>query len=150
PSQPTSFHHQPEAQHPKSSAIHKLGQPITPSKGQKRKSPGIRRRSMKPTHRVRLQPPFTATPMPRGGYYAGCAALRCSTIRMKSRAVGSEASTAIGHKQTSAHVRAMSALPRKRTSGLSGDVSALGQTPTWEDCGLLGRSLADSVIQKFY
>jgi len=27
----TSFHHQPEAQHPKSSAIHKLGRPITPS-----------------------------------------------------------------------------------------------------------------------
>jgi hypothetical protein len=25
------FHHQPEAQHPKSSAIHKLGRPITPS-----------------------------------------------------------------------------------------------------------------------
>jgi putative tryptophan/tyrosine transport system substrate-binding protein len=31
PSQRTSFHHQPEAQHPKSSAIHKLGRPITPS-----------------------------------------------------------------------------------------------------------------------
>ena len=29
----TSFHHQPEAQHPKSSAIHKLGRPITPSVG---------------------------------------------------------------------------------------------------------------------
>src|SRR5215467_6321813 len=29
----TSFHHQPEAQHPKSSAIHKLGRPITPSLG---------------------------------------------------------------------------------------------------------------------
>jgi hypothetical protein len=29
----TSFHHQPEAQHPKSSAIHKLGRPITPSFG---------------------------------------------------------------------------------------------------------------------
>src|SRR5215470_8259653 len=27
----TSFHHQPEAQHLKSSAIHKLGRPITPS-----------------------------------------------------------------------------------------------------------------------
>src|SRR6478672_11366088 len=27
----TSFHHQPEAQHPKSSAIHKLGRPIIPS-----------------------------------------------------------------------------------------------------------------------
>jgi hypothetical protein len=27
----TSFHHQPEAQHPKSSAVHKLGRPITPS-----------------------------------------------------------------------------------------------------------------------
>jgi hypothetical protein len=27
----TSFQHQPEAQHPKSSAIHKLGRPITPS-----------------------------------------------------------------------------------------------------------------------
>ena len=27
----TSFHHQPEAQHPKSSTIHKLGRPITPS-----------------------------------------------------------------------------------------------------------------------
>src|ERR1700749_2119723 len=27
------FHHQPEAQHPKSSAIHKLGRPITPSSG---------------------------------------------------------------------------------------------------------------------
>jgi hypothetical protein len=25
------FHHQPEAQHPKSSAIHNLGRPITPS-----------------------------------------------------------------------------------------------------------------------
>src|SRR6516164_9042795 len=33
PSSPTSFHHQPEAQHPKSSAIHKLGRPITPSFG---------------------------------------------------------------------------------------------------------------------
>jgi hypothetical protein len=31
----TSFHHQPEAQHPKSSAIHKLGRPITPSFGAK-------------------------------------------------------------------------------------------------------------------
>jgi hypothetical protein len=31
PSPRTSFHHQPEAQHPKSSAIHKLGRPITPS-----------------------------------------------------------------------------------------------------------------------
>ncbi|SHN86501.1 Aminotransferase class-III [Bradyrhizobium erythrophlei] len=31
----TSFHHQPEAQHPKSSAIHKLGRPITPSSGKK-------------------------------------------------------------------------------------------------------------------
>jgi hypothetical protein len=29
----TSFHHQPEAQHLKSSAIHKLGRPITPSFG---------------------------------------------------------------------------------------------------------------------
>jgi hypothetical protein len=28
-------HHQPEAQHPKSSAIHKLGRPITPSIGAK-------------------------------------------------------------------------------------------------------------------
>jgi hypothetical protein len=27
----TSFDHQPEAQHPKSSAIHKLSRPITPS-----------------------------------------------------------------------------------------------------------------------
>jgi len=32
----TSFHHQPEAQHLKSSAIHKLGRPITPSFGVKR------------------------------------------------------------------------------------------------------------------
>jgi hypothetical protein len=31
----TSFHHQPEAQHPKSSAIHKFARPITPSKCQK-------------------------------------------------------------------------------------------------------------------
>src|SRR6516165_1488090 len=31
PSPRTSFHHQPEAQHPKSSAVHKLGRPITPS-----------------------------------------------------------------------------------------------------------------------
>ena len=31
PSPRTSFHHQPEAQHLKSSAIHKLGRPITPS-----------------------------------------------------------------------------------------------------------------------
>jgi CheY-like chemotaxis protein len=29
----TSFHHQPEAQHPKSSAIHKKRRPITPSLG---------------------------------------------------------------------------------------------------------------------
>jgi hypothetical protein len=27
----SAFHHQPEAQHLKSSAIHKLGRPITPS-----------------------------------------------------------------------------------------------------------------------
>src|SRR5215813_1318361 len=33
PSPRTSFHHQPEAQHLKSSAIHKLGRPITPSFG---------------------------------------------------------------------------------------------------------------------
>jgi hypothetical protein len=31
----TSFHHQPEAQHPKSSAIHKKRRPITPSIGPK-------------------------------------------------------------------------------------------------------------------
>jgi hypothetical protein len=31
----TSFHHQPEAQHPKSSDIHKNAQPITPSLGQR-------------------------------------------------------------------------------------------------------------------
>ncbi|MGA6936879.1 MAG: hypothetical protein WB041_16085, partial [Pseudolabrys sp.] len=31
----TSFHHQPEAQHPKSSAIHKSRRPITPSIGGK-------------------------------------------------------------------------------------------------------------------
>jgi hypothetical protein len=30
----TSFHHQPEAQHPKSSAIHKKRRPIIPSKCQ--------------------------------------------------------------------------------------------------------------------
>src|SRR5215469_5032930 len=35
--------------------------------------------------------------------------------------------SAMGQKQTSAHVRVMSALPPKRTSGLSGDTSALGQ-----------------------
>jgi hypothetical protein len=38
PSQRTSFHHQPEAQHLKSSAIHKLGRPITPSFGAKQTS----------------------------------------------------------------------------------------------------------------
>src|SRR5215471_13895471 len=35
PCKRTSFHHQPEAQHPKSSAaIHKINRPITPSMGQ--------------------------------------------------------------------------------------------------------------------
>jgi hypothetical protein len=41
----TSFHHQPEAQHPKSSAIHKLGRPITPSFGEKRTSTGRQSRA---------------------------------------------------------------------------------------------------------
>jgi hypothetical protein len=37
----TSFHHQPEAQHPKSSAIHKLGRPITPSVGSLADKPSL-------------------------------------------------------------------------------------------------------------